>query len=79
VRAKKKRISRARARAWLRGHRIVHLAGIEELRRTSIQEKLRQVAGLMNTAYDLGWRTGRWAEDRAVHARWQLLRKRLGG
>lgn len=56
---------------WLR----VNAAEIEELRRMSPVEKLRQLAALMASVDELGWREALSKEDEQVRARWNRLRK----
>jgi len=45
----------------------------------SMTEKLRQLAGLMESARALGWERALAEEQQGVRARWILLRKALGG
>ena len=52
----------------------------EELRATSMETKLRQLADLMQSARELGWSQSLDEEDDAVRARWMALRRAdLGG
>ena len=51
----------------------------EELRATSMEDKLRQLANLMQLAREMGWSQAPDEEDDAVRARWMALRRaRLG-
>ena len=51
----------------------------EELRATSMEAKLRQLANLMQSAREMGWSRSLDEEDDAVRARWMALRRaRLG-
>ena len=51
----------------------------EELRATSMETKLCQLANLMQSAREMGWSVSLDEEDEAVRARWMALRRaRLG-
>ena len=51
----------------------------EELRATSMETKLRQLANLMRSAREMGWSQSLDEEDDAVRGRWMALRRaRLG-
>ena len=47
----------------------------EELRATSMETKLRQLASLMQFAREMGWSQALAEEDDAVRARWMALRR----
>ena len=47
----------------------------EELRATSMEAKLRQLANLMQSAREMGWSLSLDEEDEAVRARWMALRR----
>ena len=47
----------------------------EELRATSMETKLRQLASLMQSARAMGWSQSLDEEDNAVRARWMALRR----
>ncbi|MDD9982422.1 MAG: hypothetical protein OXU81_13885 [Gammaproteobacteria bacterium] len=47
----------------------------EELRATSMETKLRQLANLMQSAREMGWSQSLDEEDDAVRARWMALRR----
>ena len=47
----------------------------EELRATSMETKLRQLASLMQSAREMGWSWSLDEEDDAVRARWMALRR----
>ena len=47
----------------------------EELRATSMETKLRQLANLMQSAREMGWSRSLDEEDDAVRARWMELRR----
>ena len=47
----------------------------EELRATSMETKLRQLANLMQSAREMGWSRSPDEEDDAVRARWMALRR----
>ena len=47
----------------------------EELRATSMETKLRQLANLVQSAREMGWSQSLDEEDDAVRARWTALRR----
>ena len=47
----------------------------EELRATSMEAKLGQLANLMQSAGEMGWSRSLDEEDDAVRARWMALRR----
>ena len=47
----------------------------EELRATSMETKLHQLAALMQSARELRWSQSLDAEDDVIHARWQAVRR----
>ena len=47
----------------------------EELRGTSMETKLRQLASLMQSAREMGWSQSLDEENDAVRARWMALRR----
>ena len=47
----------------------------EELRATSMEAKLHQLANLMQSAREMGWSRSLDEEDDAVRARWMALRR----
>ena len=51
----------------------------EELRATSMEAKLRQLANLMQSAGEMGWSQSLDEEDDAVRARWMALRRTMLG
>ena len=53
----------------------VNDAEIEELRRMTPMEKLRQLAALMASVDELGWQAKLMEEDQQVRERWNRLRK----
>ncbi len=75
----KQRISRKEARAWRKRWAAVNRAEIEELRRTTPEEKFRQLCALMESAKALGWARALAAEEAEVRERWMRLRKAYGG
>ena len=60
---------------WLRRWRLVNKQEREELRHTSIEVKLRQLAALMASASELGWDEERASEELCARERWQRLRR----
>ncbi len=53
----------------------VNSAEIEELRRTPLSEKMRQLAALMASVDNLGWRESLREEEEMVRQRWMRLRR----
>ena len=51
----------------------------EELRATSMETRLRQLANLMQSAHEMGWSQSLADEDEAVRARWMALRRAMLG
>jgi len=68
-------MTRAQARAWKRRWRLVNQAEIEELRRTPMEQKLRQLAVLMASTDEMGWTEQLAAEEEQVRKLWIRLRK----
>ena len=68
-------ISALAAARYRRRWAIVRKRLIEELRATSMESKLRQLAGLMQSAREMGWSRSQEEEDDAVRARWMALRR----
>lgn len=75
----KRSISRAEARRFKKRWGVVNAAERRELRATPLKDKLRQLAALMASAEELGWTEAPAAEEIEVRARWNRLRKVLGG
>jgi hypothetical protein len=74
----KRRATRAEIQAFAARWQLVNRAEECELRQTSATQKLRQLAALMASAGDFGWREGLAAEDEEVRRRWQQLRSADG-
>ena len=72
---KKRKLTKADGRAWLRRWRLVNKQEREELRHTSIEVKLRQLAALMASASELGWDEEHASEELCARERWQRLRR----
>ncbi|TWT44156.1 hypothetical protein RAS1_05640 [Phycisphaerae bacterium RAS1] len=68
-------MTKAQARAWKRGWKLVNEFEREELRKTSIEVKFRQLAAMMQSAFALGWDTSAPAELKAIRAMWVRLKK----
>ena len=47
----------------------------EELRATSMETKLLQLAALMASAREMGWSVSLEAEDNAIRGRWMALKR----
>ena len=62
-------------RSWMDRWRLVNEYEREELRKTPIETRFRQLANLMHTARTIGWTTSTPAEIDAVRARWLLLKR----
>ena len=62
--------ARYRQRWAIAGSRL-----IEELRATSMETKLHQLARLMESAREMGWSRSLDEEDDKVRARWMALRR----
>lgn len=54
---------------------LVNAEEVEELRRTSLDHKIGQLASLMASVKQLGWDTALAAEESEVRARWLRLRE----
>ena len=75
----KHKITREEARAFRKRWEAVNAAKREELRRMSMEDKLRQLAALM-ASRDLFSRTEEMREEEAeVRERWNRLRRALRG
>jgi len=65
-------------RAFRARWRAVAAAERRELSRTTIEQRLRQLAALMASAGAVGGERALAAEDRRVRRRWLILRRALG-
>jgi hypothetical protein len=74
----KRRMTKAQGRAFAARWKLVNEREERELRRTSTSQKLRQLAALMASADDFGWKEALTAEDDAVRLRWVKLRNAYG-
>ncbi len=75
----KKPLTKAQARAFQARWEMVNAVEQAELRATSLDRKLRQLAALMASAGPLGWTDALAAEETQVRARWNRLRATLHG
>jgi hypothetical protein len=75
----KPRLTRAEARAYVARWQRVNAAEIQELRRTPMAVKLRQLAAMMATARALGWTEALAEGEAEVWERWNRLRKAYRG
>jgi hypothetical protein len=74
----KAKLTRTEAQAWAARWRRVNEAERRELRATSPEQKLRQLAALMLSVDALGWRAALAAEEAEVRDRWNRLRRAYG-
>ena len=65
-------------RAFFERWRLLREVEAEELRRTPLDSKLRQLAALMESRTALGFDPQREAETQAVRERWEAIKKALG-
>jgi hypothetical protein len=75
---KKRKLTKADGRAWLRRWRLVNRQEREELRHTSLEVKLRQLAALMFSSTQLGWNDKLASEEILARERWLRLRRAYG-
>lgn len=68
-------ITTSESKAFKARWAAVNAAEVEELRSTPMEQKARQLAALMLSMRDLGWAESLEAEEVAVRARWNRLRK----
>lgn len=73
------KLTTADARLFKRRWALVNAAERDELRRTSLDRRLQQLAALMASARAVGGTHARAADERAVRRRWAVLRRALGG
>jgi hypothetical protein len=74
----KVRITKSQARAFRERWKAVNVAEREELRATSMAEKLQQLAALMGSVRMQGWEKPSAAEEAEIRGRWKRLRKAFG-
>jgi len=75
----KRRMTRAEARAFVERWQRVNAAEIEELQRTPISLKVKQLGAMRRMAQQLGWFEGLAAGEEEVRDRWNRLRKAYRG
>jgi hypothetical protein len=68
-------ISSAEALAFKRRWTAMNAAELRELRTTTLAQKARQTAALMEWAKKLGWLDKLDAQDKEVRGRWNEIRK----
>jgi hypothetical protein len=73
------RITKQQARDYVRRWKLVNQAEIEELRRTPMAMKFRQLQMLMASVDELGWRKELEEGEAEVRERWARLRRKLLG
>jgi hypothetical protein len=61
--------------AYMAGHEAVNAIDLEELRSMSDAEKLYQVAALMASVDQMGWREALAAEEEEVRELWVRLKR----
>jgi hypothetical protein len=74
----RQRLTGSQAQAYLAHWQAAREAQIEELRATSDELKLRQLAALMLSARALGWFTSDVPETNPAREQWRLLRRAYG-
>jgi hypothetical protein len=72
-------ITPEQARAYLKRWELVSQAEVAELRRTTLEIKLQQLAALMESRHLFGPEPDREAGVLEVRERWARLRRALGG
>jgi hypothetical protein len=73
-----RRATKADIQAFAARWKLANRTEERELRQTSSAQKLRQLAALMASADDFGWRAALAAEDEEVRRRWLMLRRAYG-
>jgi len=74
----KREMTKADGRAWLRRWRLVNRRELAELRQTSIETKLQQLAALMLSSSEFGWNEKLAGEEALARERWRQLRRAYG-
>ena len=74
----KAEITKPAAQAFRRRWEAVGAAELEELRRTPVATKFRQLAALMASVQELGWEQELASEETEVRNRWKRLRRACG-
>lgn len=69
------RLTSAEAAAFKARWALVNAAEIAELRSTSLEVKLQQLASLMASVEQMGWGPALAAEEEKVRERWHRLRE----
>lgn len=67
-------MTKAEAKKFRNRWQMVNAAEREELRKTPLEVKLRQLDALMSSVRQLGWSAALTAEEDLVRARWQKLK-----
>jgi len=68
-------MTREQALAYKRRYEIVNAHEREELRRTSVEVKFRQLCSLMASVKAMGWDEALAEGEQDVRIRWQRIRK----
>lgn len=71
----KRQMTKADGLAFKKRWLAVHAAEVKELRATTMNEKLEQLAALMSSVKKLRWNESLSAEESQVRERWKRLRK----
>lgn len=71
-------MTKQEARAFVRRWALVNAREREELRATTPDQKLRQVAALMDSVQLFGWDRALAAEEDEVRSRWARLQRAYG-
>jgi hypothetical protein len=70
-------VTREEALQYTERWRLVEETLSEELRRTPVEVKLRQLSVMFEAAQSLGWVDGLRAGEDEVRERWRLLKERM--
>lgn len=73
-----KRTTKEEVQAWKARWEAVNAFEREELRRTPVAVKVRQLAALMASVHQFGWEGALAAGEEEVRQRWQRLRRAYG-
>jgi hypothetical protein len=76
--ARKASMTKADVRAWAARWQLVNDYERAELRRTSLDQKIRQLAALMASVAELGWDDVLAANEVEALTRWKQLRRAYG-
>jgi hypothetical protein len=72
-------MTKEEAQAFKARWSLVNKQILDEVRQKSLEDKLDELADLYETAFELGWIERMQNAVDEVSARWQKLRRKLGG